>query len=159
MKKLYLPQPDEKTGIIPQFDGYFDLKEIDLSVYKNASVVGTVFHDYSGEDVQGMQAGKQADIVEELYNETRDKKRSERKKIITYKMLPYFRDKQATAEFVNAQFERKLRNIICRKVRLMRKVNLQTFNFFCTFTYDSAKHTEESFMRKLKGCFKMMLIM
>lgn len=67
MKKLYLPQPDEKTGIIPQFDGYFDLKEIDLSVYKNASVVGTVFHDYSGEDVQGMQAGKQADIVELLY--------------------------------------------------------------------------------------------
>lgn len=65
-------------------------------------------------------------------------------------------NKQATAEFVNAQFERKLRNIICRKVRLMRKVNLQTFNFFCTFTYDSAKHTEESFMRKLKGCFKMM---
>lgn len=38
----------------------------------------------------------------------------------------------------------------------MRKVNLQTFNYFCTFTYDSAKHTEESFMRKLKGCFKMM---
>lgn len=67
MKKLYLPQSDEKTGIIPQFDGYFDLKEIDLSVYKNASVVGTVFHDYSGEDVQGMQAGKQADIVELLY--------------------------------------------------------------------------------------------
>lgn len=67
MKKLYLPQPDEKTGIIPQFDEYFDLKEIDLSVYKNASVVGTVFHDYSGEDVQGMQAGKQADIVELLY--------------------------------------------------------------------------------------------
>lgn len=67
MKKLYLPQPDEKTGIIPQFDGYFDLKEIDLSVYKNASVVGTVFHDYSEEDVQGMQAGKQADIVELLY--------------------------------------------------------------------------------------------
>ena len=60
MKKLYLPQPDEKTGIIPQFDGYFDLKEIDLSVYKNASVVGTIFHYYSGEDVQGMQAGKQA---------------------------------------------------------------------------------------------------
>lgn len=70
------------------------------------------------------------ELFEELYNETRDKKRSERKKIITEKMLPYFRDKQATVEFVNAQFERKLRNIICRRVRLMRKVNLQTFNFF-----------------------------
>lgn len=67
VEKLYLPLPDEKTGIIPQFDGYFDLKEIDLSVYKNASVVATLFHDYSMEDIQGYQAGKQADVVELLY--------------------------------------------------------------------------------------------
>lgn len=67
IEKLYLPQPDEKTGIIPQFDGYFGLKEIDLSAYKKASVVGTIFNDYSFEDVQNMQAGKQADIVELLY--------------------------------------------------------------------------------------------
>lgn len=75
------------------------------------------------------------ELFEELYNETRDKKRSERKKIITEKMLTYFRDKQATAEFVNAQFERKLRNIICRRLRLMRKINLQTFNYFCTVAH------------------------
>ena len=67
IEKLYLPQPDEKTGIIPQFDGYFGLKEIDLSAYKKASVVRTIFNDYSFEDVQNMQAGKQADIVELLY--------------------------------------------------------------------------------------------
>lgn len=67
LEKLYLPQPDEKTGIIPQFDGYFGLKEIDLSAYKKASVVGTIYNDYSFEDVQNMQAGKQADIVELLY--------------------------------------------------------------------------------------------
>lgn len=96
------------------------------------------------------------ELFEELYEETKDKKRAERKKIITEKMLPYFKDKQATTNFANAQFERKIRNVICRRVRLMRKVNLQELNYFCTFTYDSAKHTEESFMRKLKGCFKMM---
>lgn len=67
IEKLYIPQPDEKTGIIPQFDGYFGLKEIDLSAYKKASVVGTIYNDYSFEDVQNMQAGKQADIVELLY--------------------------------------------------------------------------------------------
>lgn len=67
LEKLYLPQPDERTGIIPQFDGYFGLKEIDLSAYKKASVVGTIYNDYSFEDVQNMQAGKQADIVELLY--------------------------------------------------------------------------------------------
>lgn len=96
------------------------------------------------------------ELFEELYEGTKDKKRAERKKIIIEKMLPYFRNKQAATNFVNEQFERKLRNLICRRVRLMRKVNLQEFNYFCTFTYDSAKHTEESFMRKLKGCFKMM---
>lgn len=96
------------------------------------------------------------ELFEELYEETKDMRRAERRKIIVEKMSPYFRDKQATTNFVSAQFERKIRNIICRRVRLMRKVNLQEFNYFCTFTYDSAKHTEESFMRKLKGCFKMM---
>ncbi len=127
----------------------------DISEKGETSVVESV--ESGGETKNKMERKlTRKELFEELYNETRDKKRSERKKIITEKMLPYFRDKQATAEFVNAQFERKLRNIICRRVRLMRKVNLQTFNYFCTFTYDSAKHTEESFMRKLKGCFKMM---
>lgn len=64
---LYLPQPDADTGIIPQFDGYGDLREIDLTKYKKAASVGTVFEDYSGEEIGKCQAGKQADIVELLY--------------------------------------------------------------------------------------------
>lgn len=67
LAKLYLPQPDEKTGIIPQYDGYFQLQEINLKKYKSASVVGTVFQDYSLEELQHYQAGKQADVVELLY--------------------------------------------------------------------------------------------
>ena len=67
LPKLYLPQPDEETGIIPQFDGYFDLKTLDLTKYKTAPVVGTIFQDYSNEDIQTYQAGKQADMVELLY--------------------------------------------------------------------------------------------
>lgn len=65
--KLYLPQADAETGIIPQFDGYFDLKEIDLTKYKTAPVVGTIFKDYSTEEVQGIKVAKQADVVELLY--------------------------------------------------------------------------------------------
>ena len=109
----------------------------DISEKGETSVAESV---ESGGEVKNKAERKltRKELFEELYDETRDKKRSERKKIITEKMLPYFRNKQATAEFVNIQFERKLRNIICRRVRLMRKVNLQTFNFFCTFTYDSA---------------------
>ena len=33
---------------------------------------------------------------------------------------------------------------------MTRKANLQEFNFFVTFTYDSALHTEETFRKKLK---------
>ena len=33
---------------------------------------------------------------------------------------------------------------------MTRKANLQEFNFFVTFTFDSALHTEETFRKKLK---------
>ena len=155
--------PEEQITVVDEnadnetIDGLSETDETtnDTSKKSEAAVVESVENSGDTENKTERKLTRK-ELFEELYNETRDKKRSERKKIITEKMLPYFRDKQATAEFVNAQFERKLRNIICRRVRLMRKVNLQTFNYFCTFTYNSAKHTEESFMRKLKGCFKMM---
>ena len=96
------------------------------------------------------------ELFEELYKSTAGKTRNDRKKFIIHSMKPYFNDEKSTIMYANEQFERKLRNLICRRVRLTRKVNLQEFNFFCTFTYDGEKHTEESFKKKLKGCFKMM---
>jgi len=85
----------------------------------------------------------------ELYAKYIDLKKYERKKQIIKDMLPYFKDKKHCEDFVNANFERKQRNLICRRVRMIRKANLANFNYFCTFTYDSSKHTEESFRKKL----------
>lgn len=96
------------------------------------------------------------ELFEELYQKSAGQSRSARKKFIVRNMKPYFKDEDSTIKYVEVQLERKLRNLICRRIRLTRKVNLQDFNYFCTFTYDGAKHTEESFMRKLRGCFKMM---
>ena len=96
------------------------------------------------------------ELFEELYQKSAGQSRSARKEFIVRNMKPYFKDEDSTIKYVEVQFERKLRNLICRRIRLTRKVNLQDFNYFCTFTYDGAKHTEESFMRKLRGCFKMM---
>lgn len=96
------------------------------------------------------------ELFEELYKSTAGKTRSDRKKFIIHNMNPYFKDEKSTVMYVTEQFERKLRNLVCRRVRLTRKVNLQEFNYFCTFTYDGEKHTEESFKKKLQGCFKMM---
>ena len=59
---LYLPQPNEE-GIVPQFDGYFDLRHIDLTPYKQASVVGTIYNDYNIEQISTFQVHKQADTL------------------------------------------------------------------------------------------------
>lgn len=94
------------------------------------------------------------EYFEELYEKSKDMRRKERKKYILSAMLPYFENKQRAEDFVNVNFDRKIRNLITRKVRLWRKINLQEFNFFCTFTYDERKHTEESFQKGLKTTFR-----
>lgn len=63
---LYLPFPDE-NGIIPQLDGFQRLKELDYSRYKNLEKVGTIFHDYSFEEINKMRVCKQADLVMLFY--------------------------------------------------------------------------------------------
>ena len=91
------------------------------------------------------------ELFEKLYKETMNKRRAERKRLIVNAMRPYFPDEEKTVLYVNANLERKQRNLICRRIRMCRKANLQNFNYFCTFTYDDKKHTEESFRKKLKG--------
>lgn len=53
--------------------------------------------------------------------------------------------------------DRKKRNLSKRYSLLWRKVRLQQWNWFCTFTYDSAKCTEEEFRVKLKDTLKKLV--
>jgi len=62
LERLYLPAPDGE-GIVPQFEGYFGLKHVDLTPYKQASVVGTIYNDYNIEQISAMQVHKQADTL------------------------------------------------------------------------------------------------
>lgn len=92
------------------------------------------------------------EYFEELYEKSKDMRRAQRKSYILNEMKEYFPTMQRAEDFVNQNMERKIRNVICRRVRLWRKINLQEFNYFCTFTYDDKKHTEESFQKSLKSC-------
>ena len=56
----------------------------------------------------------------------------------------------AVKNYVDSNIERKRRNLIMRRIRLTRKVNLQTFNYFVTFTFNGKLHPEESFRKSLK---------
>ena len=85
-----------------------------------------------------------------------DLKKRERKQKILNEMQSYFENYDRAKEFVEMNFERKLRNLICRRIRMTRKANLANFNYFCTFTYNDKLHDENTFKKKLQGCFKMM---
>ena len=94
------------------------------------------------------------ELFNELYTKYIDLKKSERKKLIIQDMLLYFESEKYCREFVNNNFERKQRNLICRRIRMVRKANLVNFNYFCTFTYDDKLHTEQTFKKKLQNCFR-----
>ena len=65
---------------------------------------------------------------------------------------------QGTAEqaqaYTEQNIERKKTNAAKRYMRLWRKVRLQQWNYFITFTFDGNKHTEESFRKSLSNTLK-----
>ena len=95
-------------------------------------------------------------LFDDLYMKYIDLKKRERKQKILNEMQSYFENYDKAKEFIEINFERKLRNLICRRIRMTRKANLANFNYFCTFTYNDKLHDEHAFKKKLQGCFKMM---
>ena len=87
------------------------------------------------------------ELFDELYQLTFGMKKREQKSYIVKEMLPYFKDGSSCRAFVEQNFERKHRNMICRRTRLWRKINHQRFNYFVTFTYADDKMTEEEFAK------------
>ena len=78
----------------------------------------------------------------------------ERKSAIRDALEEEFGDRDNLYEFVNENMARVKTNEIKRKVRLMRKLRLQEWTHFCTFTYDDKLHTEETFRKKLSNTLK-----
>ncbi len=94
------------------------------------------------------------ELFDELYQQTFGMKKRERKSHIVKQMLPYFVDGSSCRDFVEKNFARKHRNMICRRIRLWRKINHQRFNYFVTITYDDKLHDEKSFVNKLLRCLQ-----
>lgn len=74
-------------------------------------------------------------LFEQLYAEGRGLKKRALKSMLIKGMKPYFPNEQAAREYVDRNLRRKQRNLVARRIRMSRKANLQTFNFFVTVTY------------------------
>ena len=92
------------------------------------------------------------ELFEELYLKSTGKKRSLQRDYIIKHMLNRFNSLEVAEKFIDEKLEKKLRNLICRRIRLARKLYLNEFNYFVTFTYDDKLHTEDSFKSRLRKC-------
>ena len=63
LPKLYLPIANE-DGLIPQNDTYLNLKQIDLSKYKNSGINRLIYRDYSLRQIGELMVSKQADLIQ-----------------------------------------------------------------------------------------------
>ena len=91
---------------------------------------------------------------ETAYKESQSLPKKERKAHIKAALGNGFADKAELNAFVEKHSERMETNAIKRRVRLMRKLRLQEWNYFVTFTYSNELHTEETFRKKLSNTLK-----
>lgn len=94
---------------------------------------------------------------ETAYAESQSLPKRERKQYIAETLQSEFSTTEQAIDYIEQNIERKKNNLAKRRVRLWRKIYLQEWNYFVTFTYDSQKHTEETFKAKLRNTLKHLI--
>ena len=94
--------------------------------------------------------------ADKVFEENKGKKKVEKKEELIRELKGYFEDENEAKQFADEYMEKRQRNLIERRKRLSRKINIGSWNYFCTFTYDDKLHDEESFKKKLSNCLKKM---
>lgn len=96
---------------------------------------------------------EQQEKVKEIYKESTGTNKEKLNNTII-KVNEEIKDIEKTTQLVNETLEKEKRNKIVRYTRLIRKLRLQDWTHFCTFTYDSNKITEEEFREKFLNCLR-----
>ena len=92
--------------------------------------------------------------ADKVFEENKGKKKVEKKEELIRELTEYFEDENNAKKYADEYMEKRQRNLIERRKRLSRKINIGSWNYFCTFTYDDKLHNEESFRKKLSNCLK-----
>lgn len=132
----------------------FDLEKKTEDKKNDESERVTENEDTSTEKRDNLPQISRKELFDKLYQEHLYESKYSRKKAVYDGLRPHFKTDEEAKLFVDINFERKRRNMICRRIRMTRKANLQDFNYFVTFTYSDELHTEESFKEGLKVCLK-----
>lgn len=97
---------------------------------------------------------KNEEKVREILDSKKDKVKSEKIKETVEEIDKEIKNIGKSKEIVRKVLDKEKRNRVVRLTRLYRKVNLQQWTHFCTFTYDSEKLNEKEFKKKLLNCLR-----
>ena len=142
MEKLH--EQEAQESVTPQAD--FDTEE---RADEEQVIVNEMSHTFP-QITTAERRMTRKQLFEQLYAEGRELKKRALRSMLIKGMKPYLPSVQSAREYVDRNLRRKQRNLIARRIRMSRKANLQTFNYFVTLTYNSAIHSEESFRKKLR---------
>lgn len=102
------------------------------------------------EDGQIVSIANKKEVFEKVYKETEDLSKRERTKRLKEELDLNFKSNKNRDAFIEANMERKERNLSVRIKRFNQKASLNEFNTFITITYDENIMNAEEFRLKLK---------
>lgn len=152
--------PEEEITVADEQPGTADTGAVSegdtapLSAAAGAEIAERSDAGPNGSSAAGVRKTTRRALFEDLYAANLSLPKSERRKRILSVMRPYFGNETQATDYVDAHLQRKYRNLVARRIRMVRKANLADFNYFVTFTYSDALHTEDSFRKKLKTALR-----
>ena len=97
---------------------------------------------------QKPEKSEEVQQFEQRFEKVKGGKKSRKAKLLL-EFTPMFKDEGEAEQFVEEHFNRLSRNRWERYKRMIRRGYTNRWNYFCTYTYDSEKHTEETFRKSL----------
>lgn len=162
--KRYRPKPaEEEITVVREIGGSETVKVTEPSVSTEsgetddtgeASIETDGKQETEAKSLKAERKTTRKELFEELYKEYIDLPKNERARKIMEGMEAYFDSIEQLKWYVDLGMERKHKNLIYRRIRMVRKAYFAQFNYFCTFTYSDEKQTEESFKKRLQTCFR-----
>ena len=102
----------------------FELEEINIEEIED---IAELFKASPPPAEKQKRVATRKELFEEWYLECINLSRTEKRRILIEKMRPYFDSDEKAEKYVEMHLSRKQRNLICRRIRLSRKANLQEF--------------------------------
>ena len=97
---------------------------------------------------------KYKEQIEKVFKDNKGKPKKEKIEIAVNEIKEIIKDENIARDIVLRNVDKTQKNLIERRKRLSRKANLQKWDYFCTFTYDSNKLKEEIFRIKFLNCIR-----